>query len=79
MVNKASSNKARLRRHRRVRGKISGTPACPRLNVFRSAKPVSYTHLDVYKRQGPDLPQFSLISLAIHSQFMTDVSTFQYM
>ena len=38
MVNKASSNKARLRRHRRVRGKISGTPACPRLNVFRSAK-----------------------------------------
>ena len=38
MVNKASSNKARLRRHSRVRGKISGTPACPRLNVFRSAK-----------------------------------------
>ncbi|MCL2755363.1 MAG: 50S ribosomal protein L18, partial [Oscillospiraceae bacterium] len=28
----------RLRRHKRVRGKISGTAARPRLNVFRSAK-----------------------------------------
>lgn len=36
MVNKPDSNKARLLRHRRVRGKISGTPECPRLNVFRS-------------------------------------------
>ena len=26
----------RLKRHIRVRGKVSGTPACPRLNVFRS-------------------------------------------
>ncbi|MBE0690053.1 MAG: 50S ribosomal protein L18 [Anaerolineae bacterium] len=26
----------RLRRHRRVRAKISGTANCPRLNVFRS-------------------------------------------
>ena len=38
MVNKASSNKARLHRHKRVRGKISGTATCPRLNVFRSNK-----------------------------------------
>ena len=38
MVNKPDSNKARLKRHRRVRGKISGTPERPRLNVFRSAK-----------------------------------------
>ena len=38
MVNKADSNKARLRRHKRVRGKISGTAACPRLDVFRSSK-----------------------------------------
>ena len=38
MVNKADKNKARLNRHRRVRGKISGTAECPRLNVFRSAK-----------------------------------------
>ena len=37
MVNKADTNKARLRRHKRVRGKISGTAECPRLNVFRSS------------------------------------------
>ena len=28
----------RIKRHKRVRGKISGTAQCPRLNVFRSAK-----------------------------------------
>lgn len=36
MVNKPDSNKARLTRHKRVRSKISGTAARPRLNVFRS-------------------------------------------
>ena len=36
MVNKADNNIARLRRHKRVRGKISGTAQRPRLNVFRS-------------------------------------------
>ena len=36
MVSKPNSNKARLKRHARVRAKISGTPACPRLDVFRS-------------------------------------------
>ncbi len=30
------SRKARKRRHRRIRAKISGTAARPRLNVFRS-------------------------------------------
>ena len=38
MINKQSSNVARLRRHKRVRKAISGTPACPRLCVFRSLK-----------------------------------------
>jgi len=37
MVNKPDKSKARLRRHRRVRGRISGTAERPRLNVFRSA------------------------------------------
>ena len=37
MINKSDSNKARLKRHKRVRAKISGTKECPRLNVFRSA------------------------------------------
>ena len=38
MVKKPDSNKARIKRHNRVRNKISGTPERPRLNVFRSAK-----------------------------------------
>lgn len=38
MVSKPDSNKARLKRHARVRAKISGTAERPRLNVFRSAK-----------------------------------------
>ncbi len=36
MVSKTDSNKARLRRHTRVRGKVSGTAERPRLNVYRS-------------------------------------------
>ena len=36
MVTKPDSNKARLHRHVRVRGKISGTAERPRFNVFRS-------------------------------------------
>lgn len=38
MVNKPDKNISRLRRHRRVRGKISGTAERPRLDVFRSSK-----------------------------------------
>ncbi len=36
MVSKKDSNKARQKRQKRVRAKISGTAACPRLNVYRS-------------------------------------------
>ena len=36
MVKNINKNAMRLKRHVRVRGKISGTPECPRLNVFRS-------------------------------------------
>ena len=36
MVSKKDSNATRLHRHKRVRGKITGTADCPRLNVFRS-------------------------------------------
>lgn len=36
MVSKKDTNKARLKRHKRVRSKISGTAERPRLCVFRS-------------------------------------------
>ena len=38
MINKPDTNAQRKKRHKRVRGKISGTPQRPRLNVFRSGK-----------------------------------------
>lgn len=36
MVKRPNTNAQRLKRHKRVRAKISGTPERPRLNVFRS-------------------------------------------
>lgn len=38
MLKKPSRNSLRKVRHRRVRGKIAGTAARPRLNVYRSEK-----------------------------------------
>lgn len=36
MIKKESNNVARVRRHKRVRVRVSGTASTPRLNVFRS-------------------------------------------
>ncbi|MGX8699226.1 MAG: 50S ribosomal protein L18 [bacterium] len=36
MINRPDTNAQRIKRHKRVRAKISGTPERPRLNVFRS-------------------------------------------
>lgn len=49
MVNKADKNVARLHRHRRVRGKISGTAQCPRLDVFRSTNHIYAQLIDDVK------------------------------
>jgi large subunit ribosomal protein L18 len=38
MITKGDKNKARKRRHLRVRRKVEGTALRPRLNVFRSSK-----------------------------------------
>ena len=38
MIKKLDKQKSRTKRHLRVRSKVSGTPECPRLNVFRSTK-----------------------------------------
>ena len=38
MIKIIDKNANRIKRHKRVRGKVSGTAQCPRLNVFRSAK-----------------------------------------
>ena len=38
MIKRPNTNAQRLKRHKRVRAKVSGTPERPRLNVFRSEK-----------------------------------------
>ena len=36
MIKRPNTNAQRLKRHKRVRARLSGTPETPRLNVFRS-------------------------------------------
>ena len=38
MINKPSRSEVRAKKHRRMRGHLSGTADCPRLCVFRSNK-----------------------------------------
>ena len=40
MITKRNRNEARIKRHYRIRNKISGTPECPRLSIFISLKNV---------------------------------------
>ena len=49
MVKVIDKNKSRLRRHARVRAKISGTAECPRLNVFRSSQHIYAQIIDDVK------------------------------
>ena len=55
MVKNIDKNAMRLKRHVRVRGKISGTPECPRLNVFRS-------NANIYAQLIDDVNGVTLVS-----------------
>ncbi len=46
MAKVISRNDERIRRHKRIRAKISGTADCPRLSVFRSNKNISAQIID---------------------------------
>ena len=46
MITKADKNAVRKKRHARVRTKLSGTEARPRLNVFRSNKHIYAQFID---------------------------------
>jgi large subunit ribosomal protein L18 len=56
---KKSRNEARLRRHRRVRKKVFGTPDRPRMNVFRSSTEIYVQIIDDF--QGYTLASASSI------------------
>ena len=55
MIKKTDKKAMRLKRHVRVRGKISGTPCRPRLNVFRS-------NANIYAQIIDDVAQTTLVS-----------------
>ena len=55
MISKPDKNKLRLKRHKRIRGKISGTAERPRLSVFRSNK-------NIYAQLIDDVEGVSLAS-----------------
>ena len=55
MISKTDRKFERVRRHKRVRRKISGTPECPRLCVFRSNK-------GVYAQIIDDVNQTTLVA-----------------
>lgn len=66
MLKKADKNKARLRRHIRVRKKISGTAERPRLNVFRSEKHIYAQLIDDVK--GVTLASASTLDKELRDQ-----------
>lgn len=50
MIKMVSKNSVRVRKHARVRAKISGTAECPRLCVFRSNKNIEAQVIDDVKK-----------------------------
>ena len=55
MVSKVNKNAMRMKRHVRVRGKVSGTTERPRLNVFRS-------NANIYAQLIDDVNGVTLVS-----------------
>ena len=49
MINKINKNKDRVKRHKRVRGKISGTAETPRLSVYRTLNHIYVQLIDDVK------------------------------
>ena len=65
MISKESKNISRVRRHARVRRKISGTPECPRLCVYRSNKNIEAQLIDDVK--GVTLVSSSSMALKLEN------------
>ena len=61
MVSRKDANKARLKRHKRVRAKISGTASRPRLCVYRSNAHISAQIID-------DVAGVTLVSASTHEK-----------
>ena len=67
MISKPDKNKLRLKCHRRVRGKISGTAERPRLSIFRSNK-------NIYAQLIDDVAGVTLASASTLDENVSDAT-----
>ena len=61
MIKRPDTKAQRIKRHKRVRAKVSGTPERPRLNVFRSEK-------NIYAQIIDDVKGVPLVSASTFGQ-----------
>ena len=73
MISKESKNVSRLRRHARVRNKISGTAETPRLCVYRSNKNIEAQLIDDVK--GVTLVSSSSMALKLANGSNVEAAT----
>jgi len=73
MIKKVSRNDVRKKRHLRVRNKVSGTPECPRLNVFRSNTHIHAQIIDDVN--GVTLASSSSVTLKIENGSNVEAAT----
>lgn len=67
MISKPDKNKLRLKRHRRISGKISGTAERPRLSIFRSNK-------NIYAQLIDDVAGVTLASASTLDENVSDAT-----
>ena len=65
MIKKVNKNKKRQKRHMRMRNKIQGTPARPRLNIFRSST-------NIYAQVIDDSQGFTIASASSKDKEITE-------
>ena len=71
MISKPDKNKLRLKRHRRIRGKISGTAERPRLSIFRSNK-------NIYAQLIDDVAGVTLASASTLDENVSDATKVEH-
>ena len=67
MISKPDKNKLRLKRRKRIRGKISGTAERPRLSIFRSNK-------NIYAQLIDDVAGVTLASASTLDENVSDAT-----
>lgn len=67
MITKGDKNEARLKRHLRVRKKIEGTTARPRLSIYRSAK-------HMYAQIIDDVKGVTIVAASTQDKDLKDVA-----